>query len=349
MASGGDGSKSNELSGEESLECDEAYPSTAYHVLAPLKELESKAELCPRGSFPRQHTERETESGRVSRSDTVDVAQALRIDTDDIASEERTVQETEDIQNKFSHLHISHTCSSEPIPEVQLGDKWFDNDLDTFLHLAVIFQSDINILCAVIQKLVDITGDLFKFLDFQNKLGQTALHLAALTNRPDTVKFLLELGADRSLRDRCLRTPLFAACEKVAEGASLELVRVFLCEDQPSKNTELDIQNHEGKTCLHFAVETGNLGMAKLLVNSGANVNSREGKQGFTPLHIAVARGDIHTTKLLLSCSDIDCEMPSFYGATALYLSLNYFHQDEIEDLLKARLSYSEEMLGSCG
>ena len=53
-----------------------------------------------------------------------------------------------------------------------------------------------------------------KMLDLQSKSGSTALHMAAEQGKADVVQLLLELGADRSLKDEEGKT-----AENLAKGA----------------------------------------------------------------------------------------------------------------------------------
>jgi ankyrin repeat protein len=80
----------------------------------------------------------------------------------------------------------------------------------------------------------------------RNIHGQTPLHLAALSLSAQSVSALLQAGAKHDVYDNDLKTPL------------------------------------------HYAVikSLGSVDIARLLIESGANVNSQD-KMGFSPLHLA--------------------------------------------------------------
>jgi ankyrin repeat protein len=92
--------------------------------------------------------------------------------------------------------------------------------------------------------------------------GFTALHLAAFFGHAETVRLLLDGGADPN-----------------AVGTSAQIGPV-----QP----------------LHSAAATGRLECARLLLAHGADVNARQGG-GFTALHAAAASSDAELARLLLA------------------------------------------------
>jgi len=62
----------------------------------------------------------------------------------------------------------------------------------------------------------------------------------------------------------------------------------------------INVQNKNGETPLHIAVENGHINIVKLLISSKADVNVRD-KNGDTPLHVAVFTERIDIAKLLIS------------------------------------------------
>lgn len=113
-------------------------------------------------------------------------------------------------------------------------------------------------------------------LNATDKLGRCALHHAAHEGHVDVVKWLLDHGA--AVENRI--------------GIS------FLPKNQPytavdctaTPNYEigrnLPLPECWGMTALHQAVKAGHVGVVKLLVDGGANVDARD-ERGATPLHLA--------------------------------------------------------------
>jgi hypothetical protein len=98
-------------------------------------------------------------------------------------------------------------------------------------------------------------------------LRMTPLLVAIDVGDYDTVLFLVNNGADinRDLRLGLLRTPL----QRASEVGDFEMVRYFI-----SQNAKIDTAPvYGGGTALQLAAMSGHLGIARLLVQNGADVN----------------------------------------------------------------------------
>jgi ankyrin repeat protein len=114
-------------------------------------------------------------------------------------------------------------------------------------------------------------------VNHKNKNGQTPLHYAASKNHPAIVKLLLENNADINAQDNLRATPLHRASSQ----GHIDVVRI-LCGNPKIR---IDIQDNEGNTALHLAVEDQNDSLAIFLAKSGANVKM-ENKAEKTPLQL---------------------------------------------------------------
>jgi ankyrin repeat protein len=113
--------------------------------------------------------------------------------------------------------------------------------------------------------------------------GWTPLHLAAHFGCEDSVRSLLNKGAEVNARSsNPLRNmPLHAA----AAGGSAAVVKLLI-----ERGANVDARQHGGWTPLHAAAQSGNLEMAKVLVESGADVNVRADNHQ-RPLDLALTKG----------------------------------------------------------
>jgi ankyrin repeat protein len=117
--------------------------------------------------------------------------------------------------------------------------------------------------------------------DVKNNDGQTPLHLAASSGRPEVIKALLEQGATIDATDRELQTPLQSAVQAntFAEDSGL----ILLLE----RGALVDWKDDHGDSALHKATKTGWGRTVSTLLNYGADINAQN-NEGERPLHAAM-------------------------------------------------------------
>lgn len=103
---------------------------------------------------------------------------------------------------------------------------------------------------------------------------------------------------------------------------------------------DVNTQDHNGDTALHWTSTNGQLDYMKLLLEHGADLHVRNGDEN-TPIHVAMADGsDKHrnqfdVVKLLIeSGADIHLRGDPYYGWTALHAACRYVRQLEVVQLL---------------
>ncbi|NWW98214.1 IKBE inhibitor, partial [Caloenas nicobarica] len=192
---------------------------------------------------------------------------------------------------------------------------YVSEDGDTLVHLAIIHCVPAVALCCIAQLPREV-------LEIQNDLFQTPLHLAVYLEQPSVIQALIHKGVNPGLQDRNGNTPLHLACEQ----QHLECAQQLLQGTAPPEGTaqhhqDLQLQNWQGLACLHISTLKGNIPMMSLLLESGANIDVREGTSGKTPLHLAV---ECHNRKavqfLLHNGAYVDAQM--YNGCTPLHLAV---------------------------
>lgn len=125
--------------------------------------------------------------------------------------------------------------------------------------------------------------------------GYSILHGACAMANVELVRFLLKLGADRTVLSDQGHTPFMEACS--IPGFSPELGDALL-EGAPAGYVDLT-GRADRTTALHFAAQNSNLPLVEYLVSRGADVNALD-KGHFGALHRAAEQGAVEIVKLLL-------------------------------------------------
>ena len=120
---------------------------------------------------------------------------------------------------------------------------------------------------------------------------RTALHYAASYGHDEVATILLNTGAEIDAREEDGETPLHYA----AWRSELETGRLLI-----GSGADLEVGNaYERTPLLIVARETGNVGMARLLIDAGAEVNARD-RSDWSSLDLAAWRGFAELVSLLL-------------------------------------------------
>jgi ankyrin repeat protein len=125
------------------------------------------------------------------------------------------------------------------------------------------------------------------------KWSATPLYWSLFECKFEAAELLLKRGANVNSTDSYGSSPLYlAVCCKNAKLSFIEhLIR---------KGADVNYKNkHDGLTSLHHASSSGSVGLAKLLIDKGADVNALDNK-GTTPLILAVEKNSLPIAKLLL-------------------------------------------------
>jgi ankyrin repeat protein len=118
--------------------------------------------------------------------------------------------------------------------------------------------------------------------------GQTLLHDAALAGDGELAAVLIRCGADVDAEEVEGHTPLYRASTGEVARALLEAGASVDRVSGPTRGT-----------ALHQAARRGNVGVAQVLLDHGANIDARDA-QGQTPLRRAVNCRQVEVVQLLL-------------------------------------------------
>ena len=181
-------------------------------------------------------------------------------------------------------------------------------------HLTPLHHAAMRGNIKIVEHLVSLTGI---DVNSRDKQGSTALHIAATYDNTAIVKVLLEHGADFTLEDKQSQTPLHRAAQEGCAGIIEAILEVL--EDKESAMTTED---GDGNTPLTLAVEAGNSEAVQVFMSSAdcQTFINTPNKQGECPVHYAARSGDKATMETLLD-SGANINSKNANNQTALYLA----------------------------
>ena len=222
-----------------------------------------------------------------------------------------------------------------------------DNDGDTLLHIAIIMLEP-----DLVHYFINMSPH-FTWLNIRNKLSQTPLHLAVLVKDAALVRRLVVAGADIESRDKDGNMALHLACRDNQLNILRALLEPVGYEEQKRNNYDIPFQklpqyletkNYDGHTCLHIAAILGYSDVLKVLVDNGADVNTRAEKTGRTILHEAAWIGNVDLVKFLISLGN-NCNINSrtYDRYTAFDLARSRGHWSIVLELATAGAKYEDD------
>ncbi|WP_323768965.1 ankyrin repeat domain-containing protein [Antarctobacter sp.] len=153
----------------------------------------------------------------------------------------------------------------------------------------------------------------------RTETGETPLHLAASTARPETVLALLQLGADVSLTTVEGLTPLHHAARDSSYSAVVSYLLVWGSEVDKRIPPDTCYTGTCADTALHLASDRPNSApILAALLAGGADPDADDSK-GREPLHRATERADLPEIEVLLKAGAAIGET-DFDGNTALHV-----------------------------
>ncbi|CAF3404733.1 unnamed protein product [Rotaria socialis] len=218
------------------------------------------------------------------------------------------------------------------------------------LMTAAIGHQDIEAMKLLIKELtVEQMNAMCKYRIPDNENQCTILHYAAWQNNPDILALLLKFADVLELRDNLGWTPLMTAvnrdskenvkmllesgskidCDN-AQGADLiamamnfndiDLIEILMdhgAQVTHVPDTKADATSSMGCYLLHFAVDSGLIDAAQLLIAKGKIPIDTLDQAGWSPLHLAAGHNYLDIVKLLLE-NDADVNIRDSYENTPL-------------------------------
>lgn len=169
--------------------------------------------------------------------------------------------------------------------EAKANTQATDNQLNIPLHTAAAAYGQ----QAAMELMLRSTDEPSKQLNFKNKLGRTALHIAALKGYRGIVQFLFEAKSNIDV-DNDDKTPLHLAVERGESFVIEFLLRVAYIQ--------LTQQNKQERTALHSAVLCRRLPIIRQLVDAKASIEVKD-SDNRTPLQLAIVDNHDHSLNII--------------------------------------------------
>ena len=260
---------------------------------------------------------------------------------------------------RFAHIETVRYLAG--LPEDDLNFE--DSDNRTALHLAVCEK-----LTDVVQVLIDAGADIdtvnkdgwapldsackYGTLDVVKMLveagtglrdtideGWTCLHIAACFGHTETVRYLMGLPfVDMNHRDGNNRTALCVAVDE----EHTDIVQVLF-----DAGADIDTQNNEGWSPLHYACLTGALDVVRMLVRAGAEVRTTD-NDGCTCLHGAARYGYTKTVRYLVGLPEVELDHRDDDNNSALHLAVDENRTDIVQVLIDAGADIDTQNHAGC-
>jgi ankyrin repeat protein len=173
-------------------------------------------------------------------------------------------------------------------------------------------------------------------LNSQTNNGLTAVHIATANGNVDFVKMLIKSGANLNLKDIEGRVALHFAASALNSPADILNLLLRLAEGK--SKVDIEQGDFEGKTPLHYAVESSDEAVVIALLRHGADPNATS-NIGVTPLYLAVQSDHKPIVEhLLFYGADILAKSARNGGLTALHAAVSSGHEKVVDYLLSLKV-----------
>jgi ankyrin repeat protein len=209
---------------------------------------------------------------------------------------------TKNYQNnsEFIHFCLTHSCTillSSIVNDSIATKNMIEENSWNFIEHTILncyFEES-----GTLRYLIDTFGASHRFIkgnkgfdvNYTNKEGLTALHLAVKHKKRYAVKLLIEKGASVNFVTVGNQTPLHLA----VSNRDTEITKLLI-----QNGASINAATSLNQTPLYLAIENGDVITAKLLIERGAFINAVT-SGNVTPLHLVVANGNVEIAKLLIN------------------------------------------------
>uniref|UniRef100_A0A8D0L8J9 Fibronectin type III and ankyrin repeat domains 1 n=1 Tax=Sphenodon punctatus TaxID=8508 RepID=A0A8D0L8J9_SPHPU len=169
-------------------------------------------------------------------------------------------------------------------------------------------------------------------VDTPDKLGFSALMVAAQKGYTRLMKILVENGTDVNKKNGSGKDSLMLACF----CGHLDIVKFLR-----ANGASWEARDRGGCTAMHWAVDGGHCDVIAWMINDGCKVDVKDACLGWTPLmRVSAITGNKDVASLLISAG-ADVNVKDKDGKTPLMVAALNNHEDLVQLLLEKEADYS--------
>lgn len=125
--------------------------------------------------------------------------------------------------------------------------------------------------------------------------GSSLLHCCSLSDKPNSMSYLIMYGCDVNSKNDFDETPL----HWIAKSGAINSCKLLIIH-----GANINSEDSDGNTPLHWACEYDNIDIIKLLLQSSKLDLNVKNYEGHTPLDVALLNGNYESVKLLTTCAN---------------------------------------------
>ncbi|ORX42663.1 ankyrin [Piromyces finnis] len=170
-------------------------------------------------------------------------------------------------------------------------------------------------------------------INIQNKDGCTPLHYACEQGNENIVKYLIEKGADTSIKNNNGRISLHCTCK--AKRESVNIVK-YLIE---KRGLNINIKDNYRFTPIHYACYKGNENIVKYLIKNGVDPKIKN-EDGRISLHFACGaeKENVNLVKYLIEDIGLDINTQNKDGCTPLHYACEQGNENIVKYLIENKI-----------
>lgn len=168
------------------------------------------------------------------------------------------------------------------------------------------------------------------FFNTKNNEGKAAIHVAAENGHYALMSFLIQRGANVNLvsGDGTVKLEAHFPLYYAAQKGFLGIAKLLL-----NAGAKVDTIGENNRTPLHTAVHNGHVDVVEFLLKNGANPNLQAEVSRLTPLHVALINGHIEVFFSLISIPEVDVMLTTTEQETPLWYAVKFGVEDAVRSI----------------